>query len=194
MKEHEASGEVIPPIQIHWALVAYPMCTYQCKTQDELQSHLNIAYKKKKCNLCEDIFETKEGLESHWTKNHPTFKPCRNMNDCSYGRKCMYSHEPMKKFFRCYQCGEEFNTRPYIMVDRKKEHEVDECRSFLEQGKCRYQDSCWWSHVNEVDPTTEAEGFWETQKNQAPSLRVATHQKRMYLWKVWKRIPRRRIL
>ena len=49
-----------------------------------------------------------------------------------------------------------------MMVHRKKEHEVEDCRAFLKDGKCRYTDKCWWTHPSKT------EGFWEVPENQNP--------------------------
>ena len=66
-------------------------------------------------------------------------------NNCSYGTECHYSHEPLKKAYRCYQCGEEFNTRSDMMMHRKNYHMVEDCREFLKDAIFRYRERCWWA-------------------------------------------------
>ena len=84
------------------------------------------------------------------------------MFNCTYGTGCNYSHEPLLKDFRCYQCGQKFSTHREMMVHRKKEHEVEDCRAFLKDGKCPYTDKCWWTHP------CETEGFGEVPENPNP--------------------------
>ena len=146
---------------------------FQCYSNEELMKHIDKDHKRKICNLCSETFETKEGMDKHRRKTHPSFKPCRNISDCSYGKGCHYSHEPLKRAFRCYQCGEEFNTRREMMIHRKKDHVVEDCKSFLKDGNCRYKETCWWSHP------FEAEGFWDTPQKPTPPNRrsQATEQR-----------------
>ena len=106
-------------------------------------------------------------MEAHRKKNHPTFKPCLNMESCSYGEQCHYSHEPQKKAYTCYQCGDEFNNRSEMMVHRKNYHEVEDCREFLKTAKCRYKERCWWAHP------FEGEGFWDAPQTQTPPNKQA---------------------
>ena len=42
-----------------------------------------------------------------------------------------------------------------MMEHRKKDHTVENCRSFLKDGKSRYKDTYWQSHP------FEAESFWD---------------------------------
>ena len=116
MEIHKEEGEFVPAGQIHCGLTAFPNCPFQCYANEELVKHIETDHKRHKCNLCSETFETKEGMDKHRRKTHPSFKPCRNMSDCSYGTRCHYSHEPLKKAFRCYQCGEEFNNRGEMMI------------------------------------------------------------------------------
>ena len=104
------------------------------------------------------------------------------MSDCSYGTRCHYSHEPLKKAFRCFQCGEEFNNRGEMMIHRKKVHVAEDCKSFLKDGNCRYNERCWWSHP------FEAEGFWGTTQTPTPPNRrnQATEQQRTLVQSVEK--------
>ena len=52
-----------------------------------------------------------------------------------------------------------------MMVHRKKDHEVEDCRSFLKDGKCIHNERCWYSHP------FEAEGFWDVPQNPTPPNR-----------------------
>ena len=170
MEQHKEDGEFVPAGQKHCGLTAFPDCPFQCYSNEELMKHIETDHKKRRCNFCSQTFETKEGLDKHRRKDHPSFKPCINMSDCSYGTGCHYSHEPLKKAFRCYQCGEEFNKSKEMMEHRKKDHEVEDCRSFLKDGKCRYKDTCWWAHP------FEAEGFWDAPQSPTPPNRWNTTQ------------------
>ena len=162
MKQHKEEGEFVEAGQVHCGLVAFPECPFQCRTKEELMLHIDNDHKKQKCNFCTETFENKDSMESHRKKNHPTFKPCFNISDCSYGIRCHFSHIPMKKAYRCFQCGDEFNTRSDMMVHRKETHQVEDCREFLKDAKCRYKDRCWWAHP------FESEGFWDASKKQTP--------------------------
>ena len=80
MKQHIEEGDFVPAGQVHCGLAAFPECPFQCRTQEELMVH-----KRQKCNFCKESFETKEGMETHRKNSHPTYKPCVNMEVCSYG-------------------------------------------------------------------------------------------------------------
>ena len=92
------------------------------------------------------------------------------MFDCNYGTGSNYSHKQLLKDFRCYQCGEEYCTHREMMVHRKKEHELEDCRAFLKDGKCWYQKKCWWTHL------FETEGFLEAPQHQNPPNIRNQHQ------------------
>ena len=129
----------------------------------EEESHKQEANSKKV--TFNPVPRTVQGMETHRKKSHPTYKPYLNMEACSYGVKCHFSHEPQKKAYRCYQCGEEFNTRSDMMVYRKNYHELEDCREFLKNAKCRYNENCWWAHP------FEGEGFWDAPQTQTPPIR-----------------------
>ena len=105
---------------LHCGLVAFPECPFQCSTESELMKHIETDHQNQKCNFFSETFEIKEGADKHRNKEHPSFKPCLDIFDCTYGTRCNYSHEPLKKDFRCYQLGNEFNTRREMMQHRKK--------------------------------------------------------------------------
>ena len=78
-----------------------------------------------------------------------------------------YSHVPMTKAFRCFQCGDKFNTRSDMMIHRKEHHKVEDCREFLKDATCRYKERCWWAHP------FETEGFWDAPQKQTPPNKQA---------------------
>ena len=55
--------------------------------------------------------------------------------NCSYGTECHYSHEPLKKAYRCYQCGEELNTRSDILKVVIRNRSVTSVLKHLRQKK-----------------------------------------------------------
>ena len=65
---------------------------------------------------------------------------------------------------RCYQCGEEFNSKQTMMIHRKIHGEVKEC-SKLMINQCNRGDSCWWSHV-----TTDNQVFQQVKENLPPPI------------------------
>ena len=162
MDQHREAGEFVTAEQVHCGLVTFPACPFQCRTKEKLMGHIDKDHKRQTCNFCSETFETKDGMETHRKENHPTFKPCLNMRDCSYGTRCHYSHIPMTKAYRCFQCGDEFSTRSDMMVHRKESHKVEDCREFLKNATCKYKERCWWSHP------FEAEGFWDAHQKQTP--------------------------
>ena len=110
-------------------------------------------------------------MESHRRGNHPNYKPCINMFDCSYGTQCHYSHEPLKKAYRCYQCGDEFSTRSEMMFHSKHYHEVEDCREFLKNASCRYKERYWWNNP------FGAKGVWDAPQKQTPPNKIRIQPK-----------------
>ena len=81
-----------------------------------------------KCNFCEETFTSKKALSTHKADVHKTFKPCRDPINCVYQAGCYFSHVPVTLGkVRCYQCGEEFNTKNVMMIHRKTHGGVKDC-------------------------------------------------------------------
>ena len=165
-------------------------CFYQATDKTSLINHIketpghtsaslqipDVEHSNHTCNFCQETFSTKKDLLTHRKIKHVTYKPCRNMSNCTYGDNCFFSHIPLIKAFRCYQCGENFTAKNDMMKHRKRDHQnVKECQQFLSSGNCRFNNNCWWSHDNEVDMDTSEnnsanEGFWETRRETEPPL------------------------
>ena len=126
--------------------------------------------KQKKCPFCNDKFTSNSTLAQHRRENHPTSKPCRNIAQCKFGIECFYSHIPIQEgYFRCFQCGEEFETINLMMLHRKGNHDgVKMCKKFLEDN-CTKGSECWWLH--------ETVDFQQIPENPAPPEKVWTNLK-----------------
>ena len=139
--------------------------------------------KMKKCPFCNEIFSSSTSLAQHRRESHLTYKPCRNIDQCTFGIDCFYSHIPISEgLFRCFQCGDEFNTINEMMLHRKENHEgVKICKKFLE-NQCMKDNECWWLHNNAVDFQKIPENLappgkaWPTlqKQNQYPNLSSQT--------------------
>ena len=90
-----------------------------------------------KCALCDEIFTSKNKMGQHRRENHPTYKPCRNIDQCIYQIDCFYSHTPIPQgLFRCFHCGKEFESLNIMMIHKKENHKgVKTCQRFIE-NKC----------------------------------------------------------
>ena len=100
-----------------------------------------------KCNFCDETFTSKNTLSTHKADIHRTFKPCRDPVNCVYQSGCYFSHVPVTLGkFRCYQCGEEFNTRNVMMIHRKIHGGVKDCIDLV-KNQCTRGDHCWWNHT-----------------------------------------------
>ena len=132
-------------------------CSFQTYNLITLKNHLditnhkakslNLSVRGTKCNFCEYRFATDKEMWAHRKSEHGTFKPCRNLPGCSFGVDCYYSHIPMEADFRCFECGEEFNSNRDMMVHRHNKHKnTKPCLKFS-NGTCRRSEQeCWWSH------------------------------------------------
>ena len=101
-----------------------------------------------KCNFCEQVSPSRNSLSTHRTDVHRTFKPCRDITNCQYQGGCFFSHVPVTAGkVRCFQCGEEFDSKHTMMIHRKIHGEVKECIR-LTINQCDRGDNCWWSHLS----------------------------------------------
>ena len=90
------------------------ICHSQCEggrcTREETENPQTIITHK--CNFCEMFFPSKNTLSTHRMDVHRSFKPCRDITNCQYQLGCYFSHIPITAgMVRCYQCGEEFNSK-----------------------------------------------------------------------------------
>ena len=98
------------------------------------------------CNLCDETFVSRNMLSTHKTDVHRTYKPCRDMVNCVFQSGCYFSHVPVTLGkVRCFQCGEEFNTKNTMMIHRKIHGEVKDCIDLI-KNQCSRGESCWWNH------------------------------------------------
>ena len=117
-----------------------------------------------KCNFCDNVFPSRNALSTHRSDVHRTYKPCRDITNCQYQAGCYFSHIPVTLGkVRCYQCGEEFNTRNTMMIHRKIHGGVNECRRMI-TNECFKGDNCWWSHV------LNQQVFQKVQENLPPPI------------------------
>ena len=117
-----------------------------------------------KCNFCGKVFPSQNTLSTHRGDVHRTFKPCRDMINCPFQGGCYFSHVPITEGkVRCFQCGEEFDTKHNMMIHRKEHGSVKVCIRLL-NNQCERGDSCWWSHVG------TQQDFQEAQENLRPPI------------------------
>ena len=124
------------------------ICHIQCgggqctRGESESQRKINLY----KCNFCDEAFVSKNLLSTHKADVHKSFKPCRDTNNCVYQGGCYYSHVPVPiGKVRCYQCGEEFDSKTTMMIHRKVHGGVKDCQRLL-NSQCDRGNHCWWNH------------------------------------------------
>ena len=146
----------------------------------------NQGTKENRCNHCKKDFIYRIDLTKHIREEHKTYKPCRNLGDCSYALKCRYNHKQYPKGTQvCFECGFTFMTVHDLMRHRKEVHKVPMCKEFL-RNNCGFSaDDCY--HTHSKQPHTEhkpvqdvenkrntsnenSEGFWDAPVNLAPPL------------------------
>ena len=146
------------------------ICHMQCKggrcTAIE-RPHLEDTIK---CNFCEEVFRSRNTLLMHKKDAHKTFKPCRDPVNCVYQNGCYFSHVPVTiGKFRCFPCGEEFETKNTLMIHRKIHGEVRVCTKLI-SSQCDRGDSCWWSH------NANNQVFQKVKENLPPPIQKETLQ------------------
>ena len=172
--------------------VSCQMCDQVFKTSKDLKEHIKIVHDEMichvkceggkctggetggpqteslhKCNFCEEVFPSKNTLSTHRADVHRTFKPCRDTINCQYQTGCYFSHVPVTMGkVRCYQCGDEFDTKNTMMIHRKIHGEVKECMRLI-NNQCERRENCWWSHEinNQV--------FQKAMENPKPPIQEA---------------------
>ena len=93
----------------------------------------NEKLRNKKCPFCNENFTSQNQVTRHRKDVHPTFKPCRNITQCQFQSECIYSHEPIPDgISRCFQCGDDFNTKHDMMMHRKSDNfeDIKTCKKF----------------------------------------------------------------
>ena len=132
-----------------------------CSMRESENSQTGNPYR---CNFCERTFPSKNALSTHRTDVHRTFKPCRDIANCQFQSGCFYSHIPITLGkVRCYQCGEEFDSKNTMMIHRKVHGGVKECTKLL-NNQCDRGENCWWSHI------MNQQVFQKVQENLPPPI------------------------
>ena len=142
------------------------ICHTQCEggqcIRGETESNQNINLYN--CNFCDKAFISKNLLSRHKADVHKSFKPCRDTNNCVYQGGCYYSHVPVPiGKVRCYQCGEEFDSKNTMMIHRKVHGGVKDCQRFI-NSTCDRGDHCWWNHQ------TTQQVFQQVKENLPPPI------------------------
>ena len=77
------------------------------------------------CKNCEQVFDEKNKLRKHMKDQHPSFKPCKNYPECSYGDQCDFYHIIMdENTLICWECGQIFSEKSALMMHRKTSHKT----------------------------------------------------------------------
>ena len=153
-------------------------CPYQTNSEYDLEKHIKIAHTKQSlpCHFCGKIFHTKKDLDKHKI-THKSFRPCRNLPECSYAENCRFNHNTVySNQYLCYNCGKENETLGDLMKHRNTMHTTNKCKK-LAENKCKFtSESCWFNHEEE---TKENEHISSSQKefldSSKPSLINETH-------------------
>ena len=137
------------------------------------------------CRTCGKEFIYKIDMTKHIKDTHKTYKPCRNIQTCSYKdsrQGCRYNHKEYPEGHQvCFECGKSFKTVHDLMRHRKSDHEVPVCKEFL-ANRCDFSASdCYYTHnkhPHPINPVTkfqkkphsepQVQGFWEIPSNLAP--------------------------
>ena len=140
------------------------------------------------CTSCQKDFIYKMDLKKHISDTHKTYKPCRNLERCTFW-PCRYNHQEYPKGHQvCFECGLDFKTIHDMMRHRKRVHKVVLCKMFLKK-KCEYSaEDCYFTHTSSAlaapvksvadkpeQPKAQSQGFWDTQSNLAPPSKDSTN-------------------
>ena len=80
--------------------------------------------KKIKCTFFQESFYTAKEQQDHRRREHPTFKPCRSIENCPFKGECYYSNIKLSEGVSIsFQCGRQFSDRGYMHNHRKTDHE-----------------------------------------------------------------------
>ena len=176
-------------------------CNFQTNSEVNLREHKNRVHTTKSappipsegngnrrpkgntCNTCGEDLIYKIDLTKHVTQAHMTYKPCRDLQTCTYAPKCRYNHREYPVGHQvCFECGKSFKTMHELMRHRKSSHIVPLCKLF-QKNSCGFStDDCYNTHNKASEPVKNVanntiEGFWEGPKNTAPPLTEPSSQK-----------------
>ena len=105
MEKHKKEGDIIPPGQIHCGLQAFPECPYQCTKKEDLMQHIETEHAKKKCDICSETFETKQGLDKHINIKHPRVEQEVNRDEGQVLNDPTTDNDLTENRFNCPVCG-----------------------------------------------------------------------------------------
>ena len=167
MDIHKEEGDFIPANQIHCALVAYPMCPFQCSSNEDLLKHIDIDHKEIKCNFCSETFVTEAGIDKHRKKMHPSptvehpnistgVQSNQKCGICGLIRDTQQKMDTHMKYhdddedgveFWCKYCETRFETEIVLekhIFENHKSHKP--CREFA-KNNCDYSTECRYKHI-----------------------------------------------
>ena len=152
------------------------MCPFQSNNIKHLRTHMKeqshcfelLHFQVVKCTFCSNTFKSRMEMTKHRKETHYTFKPCKNLNVCVFKEECIFNHDPiLEGLHRCFQCGNDFQTKNEMMIHRKNTHEgVKTCKNFV-NNKCRRDWECWWKHDNQSKQNLD---FQQNPENLAPPI------------------------
>ena len=157
------------------------------KEEDHMESAMEPKGKNF-CTSCQKDFIYRIDLKKHIINTHKTYKPCRNLENCTFS-PCRYNHKEYPKGHQvCFECGEDFKTIHDMMRHRKITHKIVLCKMFLKKACDFSSEDCYFTHAaksletpvkiveNKTNQAKEhIQGFWETQSNLAPPSKVPSN-------------------
>ena len=126
------------------------------------------------CRTCCKDFIYKIDLKKHINESQKTYKPCRNLDSCTY-KVCRFNHKVYPEGHQvCYECGKSFKTVHELMRHRKATHKAVLCKDYL-KGNCGYSsEDCYYTHTSQSQlqdsqgetpsfeqPQSKSQGFWD---------------------------------
>ena len=115
------------------------------------------------CRKCGKLFSNLDDLNNHLSNDHKSHRPCKNFsaipedNKCTWNERCGFNHTVLKPgTWLCWDCGTTLQNRNDLMIHRKKEHKVPECKKFKSEKACDKSDEiCWYLHTKQPASTNE---------------------------------------
>ena len=163
-KVFKTSKDLEEHIKTHDEMICHMQCEGgKCTADETVRTQTERTHK---CNFCEEVFPSKNTLSTHRLDVHRSFKTCRDITNCQYQAGCFFSHVPVTLGkVRCFQCGEEFDSKHTMMIHRKIHGGVKQCIR-LTNNQCDRGDNCWWSHVS----TNQV--FQQVEQNLPPPINL----------------------
>ena len=144
--------------------ISFPckLCVYEAIGEFDLRIHMEYAHDmdfdygnvRFKCRKCQMKFQSKQDLMMHIKSEHTESLPnCRyfQSDTCKFTENsCWFNHRKTDDpSINCRYCRESFNTKKYVMIHQKENHEenVQICKNFVKKT-CKFKSKCWYLHVN----------------------------------------------